>query len=43
MDDLAHLKRRVSAQLMALPCVTGVGIPEGKLAVYLSHDSAANG
>jgi hypothetical protein len=42
MDDLVCLKRRISPHLMALPCVSGVGISRGKLAVYLTVDTPAD-
>jgi hypothetical protein len=36
--DLPRLKRRLSARLLSLPGVSGVGIQKGRLAVYLVED-----
>jgi hypothetical protein len=38
---LQELKRRLSPRLLAIPGVSGVGIQDGKLAVYLAEDSDA--
>jgi hypothetical protein len=37
--DLQNLKKRVSAGLLNIAGVSGVGISGGKLAVYLENDS----
>jgi len=39
--DLQNLKKRLSAGLLNIGGVTGVGISGGKLAVYLENDSEA--
>ncbi len=36
--DLVGLKRKVSARLLALPWVSGVGVAKNKLAVYLARE-----
>jgi hypothetical protein len=33
------LKRKVSSQILQLPGVSGIGIPKGRLTVYLEVDS----
>jgi hypothetical protein len=38
-DPLA-LKRALSPLLLALPGVSGVGVRDGKVCVYLAHDDA---
>jgi len=39
MTDLRNLKRRLSPQLLNIAGISGVGISEGTLAVYLEDDS----
>lgn len=36
--DLLALKKLVSARLTDIPGVTGVGLPQGRLTVYLAQD-----
>jgi hypothetical protein len=38
-EELQNLKRRISARLLEEPGVSGVGVPGGKLTVYLEEDS----
>lgn len=40
VDDLRELKRVVSARLLGMPGVAGVGVPKGTLTIYLAYDSA---
>lgn len=37
--DLQRLKQRLSSRLLNINGVTGLGIPGGKLTVYLAEDS----
>ena len=37
--ELRNVKKRVSPQLLSLTGISGVGISEGRLAVYLENDS----
>ncbi|OLD10506.1 MAG: hypothetical protein AUI93_06930 [Crenarchaeota archaeon 13_1_40CM_3_52_10] len=37
--DSRALKRKVSAQILQLPGVSGIGVPKGQLTVYLEADS----
>jgi len=37
--DPKALKRKVSSQILQLPGVSGIGIPKGRLTVYLEIDS----
>ena len=39
-SDLKQLKRRLSPQLLRIDGVRGVGLPNGRLTVYLAEDSA---
>lgn len=39
--DLREVKRRLSPLLLGIPGVSGLGIPGGKLTVYLAEDSEA--
>jgi hypothetical protein len=39
--ELQELKRRLSPRLLGIPGVSGVGIPGGKLTVYLAEDTEA--
>jgi hypothetical protein len=38
-SDPRDLKRRLSPQILRLPGVSGIGIPKGRLTVYLEEDS----
>jgi hypothetical protein len=38
-SDPRALKRKVSPQILQLPGVSGIGIPKGRLTVYLESDS----
>jgi hypothetical protein len=38
--DPAALKRLLSPRVLAIPGVSGIGLPEGKLTVYLEVDDA---
>jgi hypothetical protein len=38
--DLPALKKRVSAEVLKLPGVSGVGLPARGITVYLADDSA---
>lgn len=40
-DDLVALKRRLSPKLLDIPGVSGVGVRNGRLTVYLEADDAA--
>lgn len=37
--DAQDLKRRLSPKLLRIPGVSGVGVPRGRLTVYLAEDS----
>jgi hypothetical protein len=37
--DVRDLKRRISPKLLRIPGVSGVGLPRGRLTVYLTEDS----
>ncbi|HEV2119396.1 MAG TPA: hypothetical protein VGS11_04740 [Candidatus Bathyarchaeia archaeon] len=37
--DPRDLKRKVSSQILRLPGVSGIGIPKGRLTIYLEEDS----
>jgi hypothetical protein len=37
--DLREIKRRLSPRLLSIRGVSGVGLPGGKLTVYLAEDS----
>jgi hypothetical protein len=37
--DPRALKRKVSSQILELPGVSGIGVPKGRLTVYLEVDS----
>jgi len=37
--DPRALKRKVSSQILQLPGVSGIGVPKGRLTVYLEADS----
>jgi hypothetical protein len=37
--EIQEIKRRVSDQLLQIPGVTGLGIPAGRLTVYLERDT----
>lgn len=39
--ELWEIKRRLSDRLLRIPGVTGLGIPAGRLAVYLEQDTQA--
>jgi hypothetical protein len=39
LPDPRALKRKVSSQILQLPGVSGIGIPKGRLTVYLELDS----
>jgi hypothetical protein len=39
--DLSSLKRKVSGRLLALPWVSGVGVAQEKLAVYLARAASS--
>lgn len=39
--DPAQIKKRISPRLLAVPGVSGVGVPRGRLTVYLVEDSEA--
>ena len=36
---LSDVKRRLSPMLMPLECVSGVGVSDGKLAIYLATET----
>jgi hypothetical protein len=36
-DDLSSVKRRLSARLLAIDGIAGVGVREGKLVIYLER------
>jgi hypothetical protein len=38
-SDPRALKRKVSSQILQLPGVSGIGVPKGRLTVYLESDS----
>jgi hypothetical protein len=38
VSDLRQYKKSVSARILSIQGVTGVGIPQGKLTVYLQQD-----
>jgi len=38
--DIAALKKKISSRLLTLPCVSGLGIAEGKLRVYLARHAS---
>jgi hypothetical protein len=38
--DLRQLKRRLSHRLLRIDGVCGIGLPNGRLTVYLAEDSA---
>jgi len=38
-SDPRALKRKVSSQILELPGVSGIGVPKGRLTVYLEVDS----
>jgi len=38
-SDPKAIKRKVSSQILQLPGVSGIGIPNGQLTVYLEVDS----
>jgi hypothetical protein len=38
-SDPRALKRKVSSQILQLPGVSGIGVPKGRLTVYLEVDS----
>jgi len=38
-SDPKALKRKVSSQILQLPGVSGIGVPKGRLTVYLESDS----
>ena len=38
-DDLSAIKRRVSATVLKLPGVAGVGLPARGLTIYLENES----
>ncbi len=40
MASAAEVKRRVGDRLLAVPGVAGVGVPGGRLTVYLEADDA---
>lgn len=40
-EDVAALKRRLSPKLLDIPGVSGVGVKNGRLAVYLDADDDA--
>ena len=40
-DDLSAIKRRVSSAVLKLGGVSGVGLPERGLTIYLEDDSPA--
>jgi hypothetical protein len=37
--DPRSLKRKVSPQILQLPGVSGIGVPNGRLTIYLESDS----
>ena len=37
--DPRALKRKVSSQILQVPGVSGIGVPKGRLTVYLESDS----
>lgn len=37
--DLREIKKRLSPRILEIPGVSGVGIPQGKLTVYLKEES----
>jgi hypothetical protein len=38
-SDPRALKRKVSSQILQLPGVSGIGVPKGRLTIYLESDS----
>jgi hypothetical protein len=38
-SDPRALKRKISPQILRLPGVSGIGVPNGRLTVYLESDS----
>jgi hypothetical protein len=38
-SDPRTLKRKVSSQILQVPGVSGIGVPKGRLTVYLESDS----
>jgi hypothetical protein len=38
-SDPRALKRKISPQILQLPGVSGIGVPNGRLTVYLESDS----
>ena len=40
MTSTAEVKRRIGDRLLAVPGVSGVGVPGGRLTVYLEADVA---
>lgn len=38
-DDIREIKRRLADRLLAISGVSGVGVPSGRLTVYLEKDS----
>jgi len=39
LTDPRALKRKVSSQILQVPGVSGIGVPKGRLTVYLESDS----
>ncbi|HEX9431127.1 MAG TPA: hypothetical protein VF944_12190 [Candidatus Bathyarchaeia archaeon] len=37
--DPRALKRKISSQILQVPGVSGIGVPKGRLTVYLESDS----
>jgi hypothetical protein len=40
-DPIRDIKRRISAALLDTPGVSGVGIRDGRITIYLERDDAA--
>lgn len=40
VDDIRRVKRDLSARLLRVPGVSGVGVSGGKITVYLAYGSA---
>ena len=38
-NDPRALKRKISSQILQVPGVSGIGVPKGRLTVYLESDS----
>ncbi len=38
-SDPKAIKQKISSQILQLPGVSGIGIPEGRLTIYLEVDS----